>query len=320
MSDNGNRTTIPGKGNDVEHVKGTAKAEQKSGRVQVKSTDDETGRFRAVVSVFGNTDAYGDVMVPGAFSKSLEQYKADGDLIPFLWDHATGDPFAYVGAIDEAKETDEGLEVSGVFDLDNPTAAQVYKLVKGRRVKEWSFGFIVPPEGYAITEKDGTTVRELREVELLEVSTTLVGANRSTRTVEVRSAPDGGAPTVTPAADPEAKATAQAESDTGAVPAVSAETLDAALDALDAARGTIDAALETIKAARATLEAGDGDGANEPGKSGHEERENAAASVGTADDEGQGAKSSASDDAAAANVRALETRLAIFNLERNLKP
>lgn len=320
----------------MDKVKGSALAEQKSARVRIKSTDDDTGRFRAVVSVFGNVDAYGDVMMPGAFAKSLERYKAAGDDIPYLWDHDTGDPFSYVGGIDEAFESAEGLEVAGTFDLDNPTAAQVYRLVKARRVKEWSFGFIVPEGGWKIAEKDGTTVRELHEVELLEVSTTLVGANRATRTIEVRSAP-GEPLQVAPAADdeddsPEGGGDPEVKADGGntdvGLPALSAATVDeaaaalqGALDALDTTRGTIVAALETLKATASNLDKGNEHTEDKGAEATTtEDDEHAAASSVAAVDEAPEGKSTAKPDAAAATARDLETKLAIFNLERKLKP
>ena len=37
----------------------------------VKSANDSTGEIEAVVAVFNNVDAYGDKILPGAFTKSL---------------------------------------------------------------------------------------------------------------------------------------------------------------------------------------------------------------------------------------------------------
>lgn len=158
-------------------------------RVKAAEDDGETGTVEAVVSVFGNIDAYGDVMQPGSFKSTLAEYKDAGDVIPFMWSHESADPFAYIGELVDARETDEGLHVKATFDLDNPTAVQVYKLLKGRRLREFSFGFI--PRKTKAGELDGVEVREVHDVELLEVSVVHVGANRATRVIGVKSAPDG---------------------------------------------------------------------------------------------------------------------------------
>lgn len=154
--------------------------------INVKATDDNNGYFEAVVSAFGNIDSYGDVMVKGAFARTLAEWKDNGGEIPFLWSHASHDPMAYVAGITEAEETDEGLVVRGKFDLDTDQSKQAYKLLKSRRVKEFSFGFIV--KAYEFGELDGTEVRYVKDVDLLEVSMTILGANPSTRLVAIKTA------------------------------------------------------------------------------------------------------------------------------------
>ena len=58
---------------------------------EVKAVDEE-GIFTGYVSVFGNVDAGGDIVVPGAFADSLAAWKAKGKLPPVLWQHRTGEP------------------------------------------------------------------------------------------------------------------------------------------------------------------------------------------------------------------------------------
>lgn len=163
-------------------------AEQKmSAEVSLKARPDEEGTFTAVVSVWGNVDAYGDVMVKGAFTNTLAEWKSANGQIPFIWSHNINDPDSYVGVITDARETDEGLEVDGKFDLDGPTSTKAYNLLKSGRIKEFSFGFIAREVAFAT--RDGEEVREVKDVELLEVSMTMIGANRATRVVAVKEAP-----------------------------------------------------------------------------------------------------------------------------------
>jgi hypothetical protein len=160
--------------------------------VQIKAAGTEDGlaegQFRAVVSVFGNKDAYGDVVVPGAFKDTLSEWEATGDKIPVYWSHQMQDPDFNVGWVESAKETDQGLEVTAQLDLEDgasPKARQVYRLLKGRRVTQFSFAYDVLDGGPV--EKDGDTVFELRKLKLYEVGPTPVGANDSTELLAVKT-------------------------------------------------------------------------------------------------------------------------------------
>lgn len=151
-------------------------------RVKGKSTDD--GVFTALVATW-DVDSYGDKIVPGAFAKSLREWDERGDSIPIIWSHQAADPFAHVGHVVEARETSAGLEVRGALDLDNPTAVQVYRLLKGRRVTQFSFAFDVVDSRPA--ERDGQSVTELHELKLYEVGPCLVGVNQQTELLSVKA-------------------------------------------------------------------------------------------------------------------------------------
>lgn len=146
------------------------------------------GQVRAVVSVFDNEDSVGDVVMPGAFKEDLERWAASGDSIPFIWAHDWADPFSHLGRIVKAEETDVGLEVvAQIDDIDtNPKAAQVYRLLKGRRVRQFSFAYDVLDAGWG--EKDGQEVYELRKLRIHEAGPCLVGANQETELLAVKAA------------------------------------------------------------------------------------------------------------------------------------
>lgn len=152
---------------------------------QVKATGNDTGEFEAIVAVFGNVDSGGDVIVKGAFADTLSEWGASGDPIPVVWSHDSNDPFSHIGSVVEASETDTGLLVKGQLDLDNPKAAQVHKLLKGRRVTQFSFAYSVLDGGP--TEIDGESAFELRKLKLYEVGPTLVGMNQSTELLSAKS-------------------------------------------------------------------------------------------------------------------------------------
>jgi HK97 family phage prohead protease len=152
----------------------------------------QPGQFTALVSVFGNEDLMGDVVLPGAFTQTLTDWAAKGDPIPVIWSHDWGDPFAHIGVTLTAAETDEGLLVTGqIEDLDtNPTAAQVYRLLKGRRVTQFSFAYDIV-EGAWVENRDAGPWGghyELRQLDLYEVGPCLVGANQETELLAAKAA------------------------------------------------------------------------------------------------------------------------------------
>lgn len=190
----------------------------------------DTGRFEAIVSVFGNVDYQGDRVMPGAFEKSIKNLQERGDPLPVIWSHEWGDPFAHIGYIDPSnmEETQPskaglpgGLLVRGQLDVHKPFAKQVYDLLAERRVKEWSFAYDVVKE-----RKAEDSANELQVLDLIEVGPTLKGANDQTVTLGVKSQLEKAAKIETDATvlamamdiDPDlAKALMRKEDATGAV-------------------------------------------------------------------------------------------------------
>ncbi|APY88176.1 HK97 family phage prohead protease [Streptomyces alfalfae] len=161
-------------------------------RVKAAGPDDglAVGQFTALVSVFDNEDSVGDVVRAGAFTETLAAWAAKGDSIPVIWSHAWGDPFAHIGHVVKATETLAGLEVTGQIDdlEENPTAAQVSRLLKGRRVTQFSFAYDVDEEAYVRDDnhKYGG-YWELRKLSLHEVGPCLVGANQETELLAAKA-------------------------------------------------------------------------------------------------------------------------------------
>lgn len=160
------------------------------------------GQFEAIVSVFDNVDAYGDVVIPGAFKNTLEEWKASGNPIPIYYSHRMDDPDFNIGHVVDAAELlagDErlpadlkelgGLWIKGELDVETPIpgskAPQVHRLLKGRRVTQFSFAYDVIE--LAEAKRDGEDVLELIELKLYEVGPTPIGANQATDLLAVKS-------------------------------------------------------------------------------------------------------------------------------------
>ena len=245
-------------------------------RVKAAGPDDglADGQFRALVSVFGNKDSYGDVIVPGAFAETLAEWAASGDPIPVYYSHRMDDPDFNIGHVLEARETDEGLEVLAQLDVDDPVpgskAPQVHRLLKGRRITQFSFAYDVLEGGWAKRQDDGKDDEyyELRKLKLYEVGPTPIGANQETELLAVKSAAEGLAR--------EVKA--------GRVLSAKNES------ALREARDAIDSVLSSL---------GDEDGKAAPAADQHDQEKASGepeAKSGASDEEPEGAKSSVPDE------------------------
>ena len=68
--------------------------EVKSGSfaIEEKADGSKVGRFEGYLSVFGNEDRYGDIVEPGAFTRTIEQ---NGGRFPLLWFHDPAEPVSY---------------------------------------------------------------------------------------------------------------------------------------------------------------------------------------------------------------------------------
>lgn len=165
--------------------------ETKTLRAEIKAADDDgspLGMFTAYVSIFGNVDMGGDRIIKGAFAASLAEWAASGDPLPVIWSHEWHEPESHIGYVVKAEERDEGLFIEAQLDVtDNPRAAYVARLLKKRRVREFSFGYFAKAWSYVEDPEHGL-VREIIEIEVFEVGPTLLGMNPDTRLVEAASA------------------------------------------------------------------------------------------------------------------------------------
>lgn len=152
-----------------------------------EADDSGSGIVEALVATY-DVDSIGDRIVPGAFAKSLDEWTKradDGERIPFIWSHMHDDLDAYLGDVIEARETDEGLWVRAQLDMDDPKAAKAFRLIKGGRVRNYSFAYEVVDAG---PDEDGDGETALRELKLFEVGPTLIGMNQNTRTLVAKRA------------------------------------------------------------------------------------------------------------------------------------
>lgn len=102
----------------------------------------ETGKFEGYASVFDDVpDDYGDIIVPGAFKKTLAAGGRNGNGIVMLWQHWTD---AIPGVWDKMTEDSKGLFGEGRLLQDTQLGHDTYVLVREGAVKGLSIGFDLP--------------------------------------------------------------------------------------------------------------------------------------------------------------------------------
>nr|WP_277606380.1 HK97 family phage prohead protease [Acinetobacter sp. NIPH 2699] len=148
--------------------------------LKIKSVSD-TGEFEGYASVFDVIDSYSDIVVRGAFQKSLERWAERNDLPSVLWQHQMAEP---IGPFTEMKEDDYGLFVRGRLLIDDdPLAKRAHAHMKAGSVKGMSIGYMLKDWEYDSAK--GAFL--LKEIDLWEVSIVTMPANAEAKITEVKA-------------------------------------------------------------------------------------------------------------------------------------
>lgn len=135
--------------------------------LNVKEFGDD-GLFSGYGAVFGNKDSHGDIIQPGAFSKSIEQHKARGSRPKMFWQHDMGKP---IGRWLDFEEDEIGLRMEGKLNMNVQQGREAYHLLKDEDIDGLSIGYQTFRE-----EKKGNA-NHLLELGLVETSVVSLGSN-----------------------------------------------------------------------------------------------------------------------------------------------
>ena len=130
-------------------------------------------------------DSYGDIVAKGAFAEHIAQIKAEGKVLPLLFNHDSSNLNAYIGTVFDLKEDDHGLFFDAAFD-DTEEAQRARELAMSGRLVKFSFAYDILDQGEVELE-DGRKANELRKLRIHEVSLVLYPANPDTSVVSVKS-------------------------------------------------------------------------------------------------------------------------------------
>ena len=160
----------------------------------VGGDEDAPMTFSGYGAVFGNVDAYGDVIIKGAFEKTILEAKATGIWPAMLAQHGgwgmDAESMMPVGIYTELREDDHGLYIEGKL-ADTQRGIEVYKLLKmdpRPAFNGLSIGYY--PIRWKNRDKPEDPRRTLEEIKLVEVSLVTFPANGKARVESVKSFPD----------------------------------------------------------------------------------------------------------------------------------
>lgn len=140
--------------------------------LSVKDVSEE-GAFEGYASMFGGPpDSYGDVVLPGAFAKSLARHAGEGTMPSLLWGHNHNE--LPIGNWTEFTEDRKGLKARGQLDLGDPVGVRVHSALRAKSVRGLSIGYRTLKEQRS---DKNPKVNELVELDLWEVSVVNFPAN-----------------------------------------------------------------------------------------------------------------------------------------------
>ncbi|MBU2483898.1 MAG: HK97 family phage prohead protease [Alphaproteobacteria bacterium] len=145
--------------------------------LDIKAIGDD-GTFSGYASVFNVKDRGGDIVMPGAFRKSLQTYPPGK--VKLLWQHASDEP---IGTWVKFEEDGRGLKAEGKIILETAKGREVHALMKAGAVDGLSIGFRTIRD--EMDRQKGA--RLLHELELREVSIVTFPMNEDATVTSVKN-------------------------------------------------------------------------------------------------------------------------------------
>lgn len=150
---------------------------------EITDLDLERRTVMGYAAKFGNIDLHGDMIMPGAFTKTIKERGPDGkNEIWFLHDHDTS---KVNGKPTLLKEDGNGLYFEARI-VDTEAGEDTLKLYEEGLINQHSIGFSTIKES-KVEEKGKNTYYEIQEVKLFEISSVLWAANPDTPFLGLKS-------------------------------------------------------------------------------------------------------------------------------------
>lgn len=151
-----------------------------------EDADTQKGVVSGYFALFGNKDLDGDIIEPGAFTKTIQERGPNGKkLIKYLLDH---DRTKAVARIDELYEDEKGLRYTAKIG-SHSLGQDFAKMVESGIINQHSFGFSVPKDKSYFDQSRKANI--IKEVMMFEGSAIqFLGANPETTFIDLKSMED----------------------------------------------------------------------------------------------------------------------------------
>lgn len=165
----------------------------------------DSGGFRGYAARFLNIDRQGDMILPGAFARSLPAFMDDGGMVLADHQNKTG---SVIGTMTDAREDRNGLIVDVKFSSTQP-AQEVRRLMAEKAVRKMSIAFWASSKAYtekqvhavwdtfghvpsdsqkSLAKKGAKVIADVNEI--MEVSVVPIPANPGAEIIAVKSYDD----------------------------------------------------------------------------------------------------------------------------------
>lgn len=152
--------------------------------------DGEPGVFDGYGAVFNNVDSHGDLILPGAFAKTLAEHKSRNRLPPMFIEHGPylGGDRLPAGKYLEMSEDNRGLHVKGKLSaLDTEHGRRIHGLMMDGVLGGLSIAFKVPPGGAVYGKRANEPTRTLKELKMLSVDIVNEPSNSEANILNIKS-------------------------------------------------------------------------------------------------------------------------------------
>lgn len=148
-----------------------------NGQVLIKDIDTSEGRIQGYFAVFGNVDSDGDMIMPGAFKRSLSNNMAR---VKHLLQHDPSKPLSSAKSGLKIREDSTGLYFDSTITKTSWGKDTLLLYMDGV-VDEHSIGYEV------LKDQKASSYKELHELKLWEGSTVTWGANEQALATGIKS-------------------------------------------------------------------------------------------------------------------------------------
>lgn len=151
---------------------------------ELKDVDEKKGIVTGYASIFGNIDSDKDMIMPGAFSKTIQERGPESARcrIKHLWQH---DSYKPIGIPILMKEDEKGLYFETKFGNDTFSQDKLQQHVDGI-ITELSIGYNTIKSENVNDENGNYQYRKLTELKLWEYSSVTWGANSLTEILSAK--------------------------------------------------------------------------------------------------------------------------------------